>query len=104
MLRLSAGTDLRRVTDVTTSPSMRTVPAVGASSPAIHRRVVVLPQPDGPNRVRILPRSTPNVTPSTASSPSKLFSRPSTPSVADQSEAVRRDRFLANFELKVDLG
>src|SRR6266404_7835230 len=29
---------------------MATVPEVGSSSPAIRRRVVVLPQPDGPTR------------------------------------------------------
>ena len=37
-------------------PSMRMRPLVGVSSPAIMRRVVVLPQPEGPSRV-MKPRS-----------------------------------------------
>ena len=34
----------------TFSPPIRMVPAVGSSWPAIMRRIVVLPQPDGPSR------------------------------------------------------
>jgi hypothetical protein len=36
---------------VTSSPPIRIRPEVGISSPAIMRRIVVLPQPDGPSRV-----------------------------------------------------
>ena len=35
---------------VTSSPSKRTVPASGASSPAMIRSSVVLPEPDGPEQ------------------------------------------------------
>jgi hypothetical protein len=34
----------------TSSPPIRMTPAVGSSWPAIMRRIVVLPQPDGPSR------------------------------------------------------
>src|SRR4029079_16561164 len=43
---------------VTSSPSSRMAPAVGSSSPAIMRSVVVLPQPEGPSRQRNWPSST----------------------------------------------
>jgi hypothetical protein len=45
---------------------MRIVPAVGSSSPAIRRRIVVLPQPDGPSSVTSVPDATLNDTPRTA--------------------------------------
>ena len=41
----------------TSSPSRRTRPAVGASNPAIIRRVVVFPQPDGPSIEKNSPRA-----------------------------------------------
>ncbi len=34
----------------TSRPSMRMLPSVGVSKPATMRRVVVLPQPDGPRK------------------------------------------------------
>src|SRR5207253_7255610 len=37
---------------VTSSPSSRIWPEEGSSSPAIMRRVVVLPQPEGPSRTK----------------------------------------------------
>ena len=37
---------------------MRMAPALGSSSPAIMRSVVVLPQPDGPSRQKNSPSST----------------------------------------------
>ena len=39
-------------------PAMMTSPAVARSSPAIMRRVVVLPQPDGPSRQTTSPAAT----------------------------------------------
>ena len=47
-------------------PSMRMLPADGCSSPAMARKVVVLPQPEGPSRVRCSPRPTVKLTPFTA--------------------------------------
>src|SRR5262245_39806831 len=40
---------------LTFSPSIRTSPAVGDSCPAIIRRIVVLPQPEGPKRQQYAP-------------------------------------------------
>src|SRR2546421_5824812 len=51
---------------LTTWPPMRIFPAVGASSPAIIRSSVVLPQPDGPRRTRNSPSWVARSTPSTA--------------------------------------
>jgi hypothetical protein len=50
-------------------PSIRITPDDGSSSPAIARNVVVLPQPEGPSRVRCSPRPTVKPTPSTAATP-----------------------------------
>jgi hypothetical protein len=42
---------------VTSTPSMKTRPALACSSPAIVRSVVVLPQPEGPSNVTSVPGS-----------------------------------------------
>ena len=47
-------------------PAMTTSPAVARSSPAIMRRVVVLPQPDGPSRQTTSPAATDRSTSLTA--------------------------------------
>src|SRR5690606_36086148 len=47
-------------------PRSRTSPASGCSNPAIMRRVVVLPHPDGPRRAKNSPSATSRLTPSTA--------------------------------------
>src|SRR4026207_2095269 len=47
MLRFSGGSE--EPGDETTRPSIAMVPSLGARKPAIMRRVVVLPQPDGPS-------------------------------------------------------
>ena len=52
-----------------TRPSMRSSPEVIASSPAIMRRVVDLPQPDGPSRTMNSPSSISSETSSTAGGP-----------------------------------
>ena len=51
---------------LTSVPSIRIRPAVGISKPAIIRRAVVLPQPDGPSSVTSSPSRTSKETPSTA--------------------------------------
>ncbi len=50
----------------TTVPSIRISPDSGCSRPAMALSVVVLPQPDGPSKVRCSPAPTENVTPRTA--------------------------------------
>ena len=47
MRRLSGGTTPEG--DEITSPSISMVPSLGGMKPAIMRKVVVLPQPDGPS-------------------------------------------------------
>ena len=42
----------------TSRPSMRIEPALGCSKPATMRKVVVLPQPEGPRKEMNSPRST----------------------------------------------
>src|SRR6516165_159464 len=59
---------------VTSEPSSRTFPAVGCSKPAISRRVVVLPQPDGPSSEKNSPLATVRSTLSTATSVNRLVS------------------------------
>src|SRR5216683_3083007 len=51
---------------VISSPSSRTFPAFGISNPAIIRRIVVLPHPLGPSKVRNSPCSISKLTWSTA--------------------------------------
>src|SRR5213075_3049073 len=53
-------------TPFTTSPPMATAPEVGSSSPAIIRRAVVFPQPDGPTRTMNSPSAMVHVSASTA--------------------------------------
>ena len=48
------------------TPSMRISPAVGFSRPAMARKVVVLPQPEGPSSVSCSPGRTAKLTPRTA--------------------------------------
>ncbi len=52
MLRFSGGRSFMRC------PAMMTSPAVARSRPAIMRRVVVLPQPEGPSRQTTSPAAT----------------------------------------------
>ncbi len=51
---------------VTSSPPMLIRPALGSSSPAISRSVLVLPQPDGPSSVTSVPGAISRLTSSTA--------------------------------------
>src|SRR5580658_784375 len=56
---------------VTSRPPISTLPSVDVSSPAIMRRHVVLPHPDGPSSTVKLPEGTCNETPSNAVTPPK---------------------------------
>src|SRR5262245_66048597 len=56
----------RRRADATTRSRSVISPSSGCSSPATRRRVVVLPQPLGPRRVKTSPRRTDRLTSSTA--------------------------------------
>src|SRR5437763_16491047 len=69
MLRSRDGTSTPRYGADTTLPPIEIVPAVGCSSPATQRRVVVLPQPDGPSSTTISPAATRKLTSSTAGRP-----------------------------------
>src|SRR5689334_16619895 len=60
---------------VTSSPPSWISPPVGSSSPAIIRRVVVLPQPEGPSMTKNSPSSTVKVEPLTATKSPKDFCR-----------------------------
>ena len=51
---------------VTSRPAIRMRPSLGSSRPAIMRKVVVLPQPEGPSSVTSVPASTVKLTPATA--------------------------------------
>ena len=58
----------RAASSLTRRPASRISPAVADSSPAIMRKVVVLPQPEGPSRHTTSPASTARSTASTATS------------------------------------
>jgi hypothetical protein len=55
----------------TSSPSRKIFPEVGDSNPAIMRRVVVLPQPEGPSIEKNDPRSMPKQASCTATKSAK---------------------------------
>src|ERR1700687_4977891 len=63
------GTRMPRSGDETTRPAMLISPEVGCSSPATQRKVVVLPQPEGPSSTTISPAGTAKLTPSIAGRP-----------------------------------
>src|ERR1700716_2023137 len=67
--RSRGGTRMPRAGADTTRPAMLISPDVGCSSPATQRKVVVLPQPDGPSRTTISPAGTAKLTPSIAGRP-----------------------------------
>src|SRR6185437_10178620 len=81
--RSRGGSKMPRAGDDTTRPAMLMVPAVGCSRPATQRKVVVLPQPEGPSRTTISPDGTAKFTPSIAGRPTENCLRSSlTSSVA----------------------
>jgi len=63
MLRCSGGSV--RLGEETTRPPTAISPSLSSTKPAISRKVVVLPQPDGPSRHTKSPCSTLSETPST---------------------------------------
>src|ERR1700741_2651451 len=63
---------------VTSSGPRKMLPPVGSSRPAIMRKVVVLPQPEGPSRQKNSPPSTVKAAPRTAAKLPKVFWRFST--------------------------
>src|ERR1700682_5084326 len=67
--RNRGGTRMPRAGDDTTCPAMLISPEVGCSSPATQRKVVVLPQPEGPSSTTISPAGTAKLTPSIAGRP-----------------------------------
>src|SRR5665811_1221095 len=67
--RSRGGTRMPRAGADTTRPAMLISPSVGCSRPATQRRVVVLPQPEGPSRTTISPAGTAKLTPSIAGRP-----------------------------------
>src|SRR5258708_15652411 len=74
----------------TTAPPIRIVPALGCSKPATQRKVVVLPQPDGPSSVTISPAVAAKLTSSTAGLPvGKTLRQRSTPQFADINALLR---------------
>src|SRR6266851_1276700 len=67
--RARGGTITPRAGADTRCPAMLISPSVGCSRPATQRKVVVLPQPDGPSRTTISPAGTAKLTPSMAGRP-----------------------------------
>src|SRR5215467_8125224 len=59
----------------TSRPSRRIRPSVGCSNPAMRRRVVVFPQPDGPSSEKNSPPTTSRLMPSTAVTSAKRLTR-----------------------------
>src|ERR1700753_1068221 len=81
--RARGGTRMPRAGDETVFPPIEISPPVGCSRPATQRKVVVLPQPDGPSNTTISPAGTEKLTPSIAGRPvANCFRRPVTSSVA----------------------
>src|SRR5882762_146213 len=56
-------------------PAISIAPSSAISSPARQRRIVVLPQPEGPSKASVWPSSTASEAPSTATRPSKRLRR-----------------------------
>src|ERR1700716_2308423 len=61
-LRLLGATKIPLADEYMTLPATSISPALGRSSPAIERKVVVLPQPEGPSSVNSLPSGTSKLT------------------------------------------
>src|SRR5258708_22261226 len=77
MLRLCGATKTPRSTSTIGLPEKVIRPASGRSRPAIIRKLVVLPHPDGPSSVKTCPRCTSSAMPSTARSAPKSLLTPS---------------------------
>src|SRR5258706_15040092 len=62
--------------DDRSAPSISMIPALGGMKPAIMRKVVVLPQPEGPSSDTNSPEASSSVTSETAAVSPKRFERP----------------------------
>src|SRR5882757_8003998 len=96
MLRCSGG-KVRAFDDTSRSPTWIS-PAVGSRKPAISRKVVVLPQPEGPSRQTSCPWSIRSETLSTTASSKKRLVRPRSSTDANQVPPIalqRRCRLVA---------
>src|SRR5580704_11828752 len=94
--RNRGGTRMPRSGDDTTRPAMLIVPLVGCSRPATQRRVVVLPQPEGPSKTTISPAGTAKLTPSIAGRPiENCLRRSVTSSVAVMTSRLLRSLAIA---------
>src|SRR3954464_7024086 len=103
--RTSAGTSMPRARSKTMRSPMRMLPPLGSSSPAIMRKVVVLPQPEGPSSVSNSPSAAVSVAPSTAAKAPKLFERLSSAmsGTAYSSASADAKHLLHLFEEEVGL-
>src|ERR1700754_4475250 len=89
--RERGGTNMPRPGDDTVLPPIEISPPVGCSRPATQRKVVVLPQPEGPSRTTISPAGTLKLTPSIAGRPiANCLRRSVTCSVAVMNELSSR--------------
>src|ERR1700684_2735600 len=104
--RNRGGTRMPRSGDDTTLPAMLISPDVGCSRPATQRKVVVLPQPEGPSRTTISPAGTAKLTPSIAGRPiENCLRRSVTSSVAVMNSIVScAPRSLPITERRVPVG
>src|SRR3977135_3653951 len=82
--RSRGGTSTPRSGGATRRPAILISPPVGCPSPATQRKVVVLPQPEGPSSTTISPAGTTKLTPATAGRPiANCLCRPLTLRVLD---------------------
>src|SRR5882724_13531751 len=90
--RARGGTRMPRSGEDTTLAPIDISPPVGCSRPATQRKVVVLPQPEGPSRTTISPAGTEKLTPSIAGRPiANCLRRSVTSSVAVMNEPASCD-------------
>src|SRR5258706_15865159 len=102
--RKRGGTRMPRAGDDTRRPAMLISPDVGCSSPATQRKIVVLPQPEGPSRTTISPAGTAKLTPSMAGRPIENCLRRSVTSSAAVMRLLPTGRSLAVAEGFVPFG
>src|SRR5476651_1878058 len=96
MSRKRGGSRIPCAGDDTTRPAMLIVPLVGCSRPATQRKVVVLPQPEGPSSTTISPAGTAKLTPSIAGRPiENCLRRSVTSSVAVMMSRMPRSLAIA---------
>src|SRR5690606_4505141 len=82
-------------------PSRRTDPSVGANSPAITLKVVLLPEPFGPISPRISPRASSKERFLTAVNPPKRFVRPRTDSTQSGPPSLRVAMALGQGQYRI---